>query len=63
MAARGHGSVVAQAREFGVHRSHLFRLRAGDIEPLVGLAMKMARIAGTTVEALFELRPAGENRG
>lgn len=63
MAAKGITSVVAQATEFGIHRSHLFRLRGGEIEPLLGLAMKMARSAGTTVEALFELRPGGEDRG
>lgn len=62
MSAKGITIVAAQAREFGVNRSHLFRLRSGEIEPLLGLAMKMARITGTTVEALFELRPGGDDR-
>lgn len=60
MAAKGVTSVVEQSREFGVHRSHLFRVRNGDVQPGLGLAMKMARKSGTTVEALFELR--GDDR-
>lgn len=63
MEARGISSVAAQATRFGVNRSHLFKLRGGEIEPLLGLAMNMARVAGTTVEALFELRPSGDGRG
>ena len=56
MAAKGVSSVVDQARAVGVHRSHLFRVRSGEVQPGLGLAMKLARAAGTTVEALFELR-------
>jgi DNA-binding XRE family transcriptional regulator len=61
MNVKGIRSVAAQARELGVSRSNLFRLRTGDIEPRLELAMKMARLAGTTVEALFDLR-AGDDR-
>jgi DNA-binding XRE family transcriptional regulator len=63
MASKGITSVAAQASQIGVSRSTLFRLRRGEIEPLLGQAMRMARVAGTTVEALFELRPGGDDRG
>lgn len=63
MAARGITSVAAQARAVGVHRSHLFKLRNGEVEPLLGLAMKIASVAGTTVEAVFEVQPAGGSHG
>lgn len=55
MARRGITSVVAQAAALGTNRSTLFRLRAGETTPLLDLAMDMARLAGTSVEALFEL--------
>jgi DNA-binding XRE family transcriptional regulator len=61
MNRKGITFVAAQARELGVSRSNLFRLRTGATEPGLGLAMKMARLAGTTVEVLFELR-AGDDR-
>ncbi|MDR7278898.1 hypothetical protein [Catenuloplanes atrovinosus] len=54
MAGRGHRTVAAQADALGVNRSTLFRLRAGETVPNLDLAMTMAAVAGTKVEALFE---------
>lgn len=63
MTTKGLPSLAAQARELGVDRSTLFRVRDGRVAPSASLAMKMAKLAGTSVEALFELRQGGEDRG
>jgi len=54
MTARGFGSVVAQAEALDVHRSTLFRMRAGETAPNLELAMRMASLAGTAIEVIFE---------
>lgn len=54
MSARGHDTVVSQAEALDVHRSTLFRMRAGETAPNLDLAMKMAAFCNTTVEVLFE---------
>lgn len=53
-AAKGYRKVEHQAAWHGVHRSTLFRLRAGEGVPSLDLAMRMATDLGTSVEALFE---------
>lgn len=51
-AARGITTVEAQAEAAGVHRSTMFRWRAGDTSMGVLDALKLAELAGTTVEQL-----------
>lgn len=53
MAAKGIHTVVDQAKVCGVHRSTLFRIRAGSGLNLK-LAMAMAQECGTSIENLFE---------
>lgn len=57
-AAKGYGTVEAQATWHGMSRAQLFNLRAGRNVPLLTTAMRMAGDLGTTVEALFERRVA-----
>lgn len=53
-AARGATTNVAKAAMFDVDRSTIVRLRHGQIEAGLTLAMRMARRLGVGVEALFE---------
>lgn len=52
MAARGITTVKAQAEAAGVDRSTMFRWRAGDTSMGVLDALRLAELAGTTVEQL-----------
>jgi len=54
--AKGYDSVEALARLHGIHRSALFRIRAGTRGPRLETAMRMATDLDTTVENLFERR-------
>lgn len=53
--ARSHGLVQAthQAAAYGIHRATLVRIKGGQ-EPSLAVAMRMAGVLGTPVEALFE---------
>ncbi len=53
-AKHGAHTVSEQAALHGVHRSYMYRLRAGDRGVGLDLAMQMAADLGTTVEDLFE---------
>lgn len=53
MAARGITSVKAQAEAAGVDRSTMFRWRSGELSMGVLDALKLADLAGTTVEQLL----------
>jgi DNA-binding XRE family transcriptional regulator len=50
----GVTTVVAQAKLHGIGRQHMFRIRSGNSNPRLPLAMRMAADLGTTVDALFE---------
>jgi DNA-binding XRE family transcriptional regulator len=41
------------AAAVGAHRGQIWRIEQGKSQPLVGLALKLARFYETTVEALF----------
>jgi transcriptional regulator with XRE-family HTH domain len=62
-AAKGVTTVVAAAELHSLNRSLLFDYRSGRKSPHLSTAMKMAADLGVTVEALFELRPGGDDRG
>lgn len=51
---RGVTKVVDQAQLHGIGRQHMFRIRSGNSNPRLPLAMRMAADLGTTVDALFE---------
>lgn len=53
-AARGAHTPTEQARLHGISRAHMYRLRKGDREPKLDLAMKMAADLGVAIEVLFE---------
>lgn len=52
--SKGCMSVAALARETGIHRSTIFRWRAGEVDASGPNARRLARFLGTSVEALFE---------
>lgn len=54
MRAKGVLTVEAQAEVFDLNRTHWFDIRAGRVTPLLDTAMRVARRADTTVEALWE---------
>lgn len=45
---------VDQAELHGISRSQMYRIRSGEWQPSLPLAMRMAGDLGTTVDALFE---------
>lgn len=49
----GFKSQAAVARALGLNRSHWFGIRAGTHEPKISTALRIARLAGTSVEALW----------
>ncbi|HWJ08998.1 MAG TPA: hypothetical protein VNS46_06445 [Nocardioides sp.] len=51
---RGVTKVVEQAKLHGIGRQHMFRIRSGNWQPSLTVAMRMAADLGTTVDALFE---------
>lgn len=50
----GLATAPQQARWHGIDRAHMYRLRNGQREPGLKIAMKIARDLGVPVEALFE---------
>jgi len=58
MRRSGVKSVAALAREAKVSKSQLFRIRAGKSGMSLELAVRLAEIGKTTVEAL--IKPAGQ---
>lgn len=54
MADRGAVSDVARARELGIDRATISRMRKRRFAPRLELAMRMADLLGTTVDELFE---------
>ncbi len=56
--SRGATSDRKRAALFGVAQTTISRLRRGQVEAELALAMRMARRLGVTVEALFESREA-----
>jgi transcriptional regulator with XRE-family HTH domain len=54
MAAKGIDTKVAQAEAFGLARTYWFNIRSGRRFPTLATAMRIAQVAGTTVEFLFE---------
>lgn len=46
-------SQAEQARLFGISPAHYSRIRAGKRSPTIEIALRMAKAADTTVEALF----------
>jgi DNA-binding XRE family transcriptional regulator len=53
-AAKGYRSVEAQAKWHGLNRGTLFDLRAGNTQPRLDTAMRMAADLGVAVEVIFE---------
>lgn len=45
---------VDQAKLHGISRAQMYRIRSGDWQPSLPLAMRMADDLGTKVEVLFE---------
>ena len=45
------------AERVGVTRQTILSIEKGNYNPSVELALRLARVLGTTVEALFELEP------
>lgn len=60
MRARGNPNKSEQARMACVGRSTLRRLRKREVEATLGVAMRLAKLASTTVETLFEPVTVGE---
>lgn len=54
MAAKGITTIARQAMEFDLARTYWFNIRAGRRTPTLATAMRIAEVAGTTVEFLFE---------
>jgi len=55
---RGITSVAELARYLDMSKSHLFRMRKGEVTAHVPMALRMARRMHTTVEKLFSgVRP------
>lgn len=54
MAAQKVKSKAEQARRFSLHRTHWARIRSGETAPTLGTAMRIAAVARTSVEALWE---------
>jgi hypothetical protein len=54
MAAKGIRTVEAQAEYFELNRTHWFEIRSAKVVPNLGTAMRVARRAETTVEAIWE---------
>ncbi len=50
------------AQKIGVSRQTIIAIERGKYNPSVKLALKLARLFGTTVEALFQLEDSDENR-
>lgn len=48
------------ADRVGVTRQTILSIEKGNYNPSVELALRLARVFGTTVEALFELDPSRE---
>lgn len=42
-----------QARELGLHKSHWFRIRSGEVVPLVSLVDDVAAYLGSSVDAIY----------
>lgn len=57
-AKKGATTVKEQADLHDMHRGHLYRIRSGERQVSLSLAMRMATDLETTVEALFERRAA-----
>lgn len=53
MAARGITGEEAKAKAFRLNRTNWWKIRTGRREPKVSTALRIARVAGTTVEALW----------
>jgi len=49
------------ADRVGVTRQTILSIEKGRYNPSVGLAMRLARVFGITVEELFELGEGGDN--
>jgi putative transcriptional regulator len=43
------------ARRFDLSRAHVSRLVRGDVQPSIGLALRLARYFGKPVEQIFKL--------
>lgn len=54
MAARDIATIDAQADALNIHRSMLYRLRAGTTNVSLGLAFDIADAAGVDVTKLFD---------
>jgi len=50
------------ADRVGVTRQTILSIEKGNYNPSVELALRLARVFGTTVEALFELDPSQESK-
>ncbi len=50
------------AQKIGVSRQTIIAIERGKYNPSVKLALKLAHLFGTTVEALFQLEDSDENR-
>jgi hypothetical protein len=57
MAAKGIRTKVAQAEAFDLERTYWFNIRSGRRTPTLATALRIAQVAGTTVEVLFEQVP------
>lgn len=53
MLAKKAQSKAEQARRFGIDKNHWARIRSGETTPTLETAMRIAAVAGTTVEALW----------
>lgn len=49
----GKPSPTAQARALGLHKSHWFKIRSGEVEPLSNLLMDIAEFLSTSVGAIY----------
>lgn len=54
MSAKGIDTKAGQAEAFGLARTYWFNIRAGRRTPTLATAMRIAQVAGTTVEFLFQ---------
>lgn len=62
-ARQGGGLTQAQlAQAVSVSRQTIISIERGDYAPSVYLALRIARVLGTTVEALFPLESSGKER-